>query len=75
MAKVTITLVDENDKGTITVKIESDPGFPGPAAPPEEQSVTVAQSLGLQLMEHLNNIIKGQGDNHDNEPEPAIVER
>ena len=50
MATVTITITDKG-KG-ISLKIASDPGFPGPAA--KDQTVTGAQHLGLIGMDAIS---------------------
>ena len=50
MATVTITITDEG-KG-ISVKMESDPGFPGPDA--KDQTTTNAQKLAFVAMEAVN---------------------
>ncbi len=49
MAQVTITI--EDDDGGINIRCESNPPWPGPAK--EDQSLTYAQSVGLDFIEHL----------------------
>lgn len=52
MAKLVITIEDTKSasgKGDITMRIESEPGFPGPAA--ADQTLTPAQELALSVME------------------------
>jgi len=50
MATVTITITDV---GTgISVNLESEPGFPGPAA--KDQAMTNAQHLGFVALEVIN---------------------
>jgi len=52
VAKVTITIEDgENDR--VTMQIESDPPWPGPAA--EDQSMTPAQGAGLRFFDWMRN--------------------
>ena len=55
MAIVTITITDK-PKGKLTIKIASDPAFPGPAA--ENQTMTPAQQLGLIGVEAIGEICK-----------------
>lgn len=52
MAKVTVTFEDiEGQEGGVNVRIESEPGFPGPAA--EDQMLSSAQMMGLRMTEIL----------------------
>ena len=55
MATVTITITDK-PKGKLSLKIASDPAFPGPAA--KDQTTTSAQTLGLMGLEAIGNICK-----------------
>jgi len=67
MAKVTITIEDldvDEDSGNVSVRIESDPAFPGPAAPEEEQGLTCAQAWGLRFLQSM----KGEAEQvHEHE--------
>ncbi|MHB8772993.1 MAG: hypothetical protein ACYC7J_18515 [Syntrophales bacterium] len=49
MAKVLITITDEEKDGDVHVEIESDPPFPMK----EEESLTTAQRCGLMFLELL----------------------
>jgi hypothetical protein len=52
MAKVTITIEDgDENENSVTMRIESDPAWPGPAA--EDQSMTPAQSAGLRFFDWM----------------------
>jgi len=63
MAKVTITFEDI-DEG-VRVNIESEPGFPGPAASQEEQdSLTDAQQMGLRMTHLLTEEMASQEGHH-----------
>jgi hypothetical protein len=65
MAKVTITISDEGEeadgKNTVTIKLESDPAFPGPAA--EDQTITSAQNLGLNAWQAIAEMAAGKKGN------------
>lgn len=67
MAKVTITFEDI-DEG-VRVNIESEPGFPGPAASQEVQdSLTDAQQMGLRMTHLLTEEMASQeGHHHEHE--------
>lgn len=59
MATVTITITDKPG-GKLTLKIASDPAFPGPAA--ENQITSAAQHVGLLGFEAIGEICKsGKG--------------
>lgn len=63
MAKVTVTFEDI-DEG-VSVKVESDPAFPGPAASQEEQdSLTDAQQMGLRMTHLLTEEMASQEGHH-----------
>jgi len=72
MAKVTITIEDDNDAGMINVRIESDPAWPGPAA--KDQTMTAAQHLGLVGMEAITKAAKGGEEEPFDLPQPLLVE-
>lgn len=56
MPTVTITLSDAG--GTdVDVKFECEPGWPGPAA--EDQTLSPAQQLGLEIMDKMKEITGG----------------
>ena len=59
MAKVIITIEDV-DEDKLDVTMDSDPGFPGPAA--EDSEYSIAQSYALLLIEHLTEAIKEAGE-------------
>ena len=65
MAKVTVTFEDV-DEG-VSVRIESDPAFPGPAATDEQKdALTDAQHMGLQMTELLTQKLSEQHEHcHD----------
>lgn len=73
MAKVIITIEDDDDAGMISIRIESDPAWPGPAA--EDQTMTAAQHLGLVGMEAISKAAKG-GDKDEafDLPQPLLVD-
>ena len=72
MAKVTITIEDDDEKGMVNIRIESDPGWPGPAA--EDQSMTSAQHLGLVGMEAITKAGKSEPEEPEFDlPRPLIV--
>lgn len=50
MAKVTLVLEDEA-AGTVNIKMESEPAWPGPAA--KDQSMTTAQLMGIRFLDWL----------------------
>lgn len=52
MAKVTITIEDEND--AVSMVVNSDPPFPGPAN--TDQTCTNAQVLGVVAFDAINKI-------------------
>jgi len=59
MATVTLTITDKPG-GKLTIKIASDPAFPGPAA--KDQTTTAAQHVGLLGLEAIGEICKsGKG--------------
>lgn len=62
MATVTITISDEgvesDGKNTVTIKLESEPAFPGPAA--DDQTVTAAQNLGLNAWQAIAKMAAGK---------------
>lgn len=52
MAKITVTFEDVEEG--VSVKVESDPPFPGPVASQEElDSLTEAQEMGLRMTQVL----------------------
>lgn len=61
MAKVTITIEDGDKEDSVTMKIESDPAWPGPAA--EDQTMTPAQAAGLRFFDWM------QKEHPDEEPD------
>jgi hypothetical protein len=67
MAKVTV-IFEDIDEG-VSVKVESEPGFPGPAASPEEKnSLTDAQQMGLRMTHLLTEEMASQeGHDHDHD--------
>ena len=63
MAKIIVTFEDVEEG--VSVKIESDPPFPGPDASQEEQdSLTDAQDMGLRMTQLLTEEIQSL-HNHD----------
>ena len=73
MAKVTITIEDDDVEGMINIRIESDPAWPGPAA--EDQTMTAAQHLGLVGMEALAKAAKGgEKEESFDLPQPLLVD-
>jgi hypothetical protein len=65
MAKVTVTFEDVEEG--ISVKVESDPPFPGPAATQEEQdNLTDAQHMGLRMTHQLT------AELHENDEEDSF---
>ena len=59
MATVTVTFQDV-DEG-VSVRVESDPAFPGPAATVEEQNaLTDAQQMGLRMTQLLTEELNQQ---------------
>lgn len=65
MATVTVTFQDVNDG--VSVKVVSNPPFPGPDATPEQQeALTDAQHMGLQMTELLTErLAHDEGHCHD----------
>lgn len=62
MAQVIITATDNAD-GTVSLKIESEPAFPGPAA--KDPAHTAAQYLGLIGMEAMMKAAGGESAEDD----------
>lgn len=64
MAKVTVTFEDIEDG--VSVKVVSDPAFPGPDATPEEQdALTDAQHMGMRMTELLTEQADSEHHCHD----------
>jgi hypothetical protein len=73
MAKVTITVEDDDAAGMVNIRIESEPGWPGPAA--EDQTMTAAQHLGLIGMEAITKAAKGgEKEEEFDLPQPLLVD-
>jgi len=82
MAKVTVTFEDIEEG--VSVNVESDPPFPGPAASKEEkESLTDAQQMGLRMThllteEHasqngfMESIFAHDDHDHDHDHDPEI---
>lgn len=69
MAKVSIT-IEDNEAGNVSFTIESEPAFPGPAAP-KGTELTPAQRMGLTLLEVVQDSLDY---NQVGEPEYGGVE-
>ena len=64
MAKVTVTFEDIEEG--VSVKVESEPAFPGPDAPQELQdSLTQAQQMGLRMTQLLTEEVAAQNGHTD----------
>jgi hypothetical protein len=58
MATVTITFTDKKKKGSIDIKIESNPPFLGPAA--EDKTYTPSQQVAMRVLTYLSKLESGE---------------
>lgn len=78
MAKVTVTFEDINEG--VSVQVESDPPFPGPAASQEQKdSLTDAQQMGIRMTHLLTEEMAAlhqcsEGCSHDHDHDDVQVE-